>query len=486
MLTNPAHSTRNPRLQAELDFLYGRINYEQTTRVTYPRHYKLESMRQLLKELGNPQNQYAIIHVAGTKGKGSVCKMISGALNAAGILTGVYSSPHIESIRERITLGGRQITEDQLAESLERTRLAVQVLDEKANGEGCRKNSFFEMITATALLYFQNRNAKKVVLEVGLGGRLDSTNICEPELCVITNISLDHTLQLGTTVDRIAREKAGIIKPGVVVVSGVSDPLAAREIHETCSVCNSDLMEIDQDFHFRINQIDGPSQSIRFETWGMLPERHSYHLQDIVLKTVGQHQVSNAAIAIAAINLLTDRFHIPQNVIRKSLAVFKMIGRCEVLVQHPLIVVDMAHNVASIQALVDMLARLRPNPDNTSNPSNPNLSNPIPQGKRKLVFASSCDKDLQGMLARLLPWFDEVIFTRFVENPRATEPLELVRQSELTQESGVQAPKIQVAADPQEAWKTVSESLIGEDLLCVAGSAFLVAEMRPMINRHFS
>ncbi len=468
MIREIPQSTDHPPLQPELDFLFDRINYERTSSVNYPRHFKLESMRRLLAEMGNPQQHYAIIHVAGTKGKGSVCQMIAATLNAAGIRTGVYSSPHLETIHERISLAGELIRDEQLAESLRLTRLAVQRLDTLAEEEGFRKNSFFEMITATALLHFQLEQAQKVVLETGLGGRLDSTNVCDPELCVITNISLDHTRQLGSTVDKIAREKAGIIKSGVPVVSGVLDPLAAREIHEACAVCNSDLMELDQDFHTRVHEVNDAQQTIRFDSWGALPERHNYLISDLLLNSCGLHQIANAAIAVAAVNLLSDRFRIPQRAIRQAMSEFSMIGRCEILSRQPLVLMDMAHNVASIQALAQTLQRI-----------SRSLS---PAGRRKLVFATSRDKDLPGMLAQLLPLFDEIVFTRFVENPRARNPQTMWKAAQKLLVGAQSIPQMTIQPDPQLAWQMVRSDLRAADLLCVAGSAFLVAEVRPLMR----
>ena len=466
--TNSAKAVTDSRLPMELDFLFQRINYEQTVTDDYPKHFKLETMRNLLDRLGNPQDDYGIIHVAGTKGKGSVSRMISGALNEAGIKTGVYSSPHIESICERISVGDKLITETELADILQSTRQIVNELDREADANGTRKCSFFEIITAAGLIFFKQSKVEKVVLEVGLGGRLDSTNVCQPELCIITNISLDHTKQLGSTVDKIAREKAGIIKPGIPVVSGVKDPLAAREIQECCSVCHSDLMELDEDFFFRITDTDDVTGQIGFETWGGLPERHSYRLDNANVQAAGLHQVTNAALAVAALNLLNDRFRISNQAIREAMANFRMIGRGEVLSRKPLVIVDMAHNVASIEALVEMLRRLS--------------SSKVRQGCRRLVFGSSRDKDLKGMMTKLLPFFDEVVFTRFVENPRATEPEELLSIAEATALEAGSFPRMTVRPDPQTAWALVDAEMTPDDLICVAGSAFLVAEMRPMIR----
>ncbi|MDG1810152.1 MAG: bifunctional folylpolyglutamate synthase/dihydrofolate synthase [Pirellulaceae bacterium] len=471
MFTDLSQTASDPLLQAELEFLFERINYERTVSSNYPRHFKLETMRRLLERLGNPHQDYGIIHVAGTKGKGSVCKMIGGALDAAGIKTGVYSSPHIESICERISLSGQPISEAALAAVLQTTRQAVQQLDAESLLDGSRPSSFFEIITATGLLYFQQQGAEKVILEVGLGGRLDSTNICQPELCVITNISLDHTKQLGTTVDKIAREKAGIIKPGIPVVSGVKDPLAAREIRECCCVCNSDLMELDEDFHYRIIGTESAGCDVHFDTWGMLPERHSYRIDAVKLNAAGHHQVANAAIAVAAINLLTDRFRVSSEAIRKGMAGFSMIGRGEILSRDPWVVVDMAHNVASIDALLAMLRRLHADSGSA--------------GRRRLIFASSQDKDLPGMMSRLLGYFDEVIFTKFVENPRGTDPAELLGIANLALADQAQRPEILIEPHPLAAWQATQTIMQAGDSLCVAGSAFLVAEMRPLLRAHF-
>lgn len=473
-----------PELRAELDFVFGRINYERTNAVSYPRHFKLESMRRLLAELDDPQTKYSIIHVAGTKGKGSISRMIAGALNEAGILTGIYSSPHIESLRERFSVGGQLITETELADMLGQVRLAVVRLDERAEHEGFRKNSFFEIMTATAMLHFANRGVEKVVLEVGLGGRLDSTNVCEPELCVITNVSLDHTKQLGDTTDLIAREKAGIIKRGVPVVSGVRDPIARREVRETASVNNSDLVEFGEDFHVRIDASANQSHpSIRFDTHGNFPERHSYQWSGLTVNSAGQHQAMNAAIAIAALNMLPDRFRISGQAIQSSLEKFTLIGRGEVICNQPLIVMDMAHNVASVEALIGMLDRLHPNRQS---------------GTRKLVYATSRDKDVPGMLNRLLPFFDQVVFTKFIENPRAMDPAEILAIAKSVQSESVQVTEqaetaksaaLSIQPNPREAWQAVvsPESTAGteSDLICVAGSAFLVAETRPLATARY-
>ncbi len=469
MLTEPHESTCDGRLQRELDFLFGRINYECTTDVSYPRHFKLESMRRLLDRLDNPQDSYDIVHVAGTKGKGSVCRMIAGALNQSGIRTGVYSSPHIETICERIHVGGQPISTDHLTRVLGELRNVVLELDRRAETEHWRKNSFFEIITAAALLYFQQQGVQHVVLEVGLGGRLDSTNVCQPRLCVITNISIDHTKQLGSTVDRIAREKAGIIKRRVPVISGATAPLAAREIRETSAVCDSPLIELGRDITVQPLPGESGDLNVRFNTSGSLPDGTDYQMNAVELASPAMHQIENAALAIAALKMLArDRAAINENAIRESLRNFSMIGRCEILARQPFIIVDMAHNVASIRALTHTLRRV--------------VASGSGRGRRILVFGSSRDKDLTGMLDSLLPEFDQAVFTRFVENPRATDPQQLLETAQgVVQKSGL-VVSLDATASPAQVWQRIQADLQSDDMLCVTGSAFLIAEMRPLIS----
>ncbi len=326
-----------------------------------------------------------------------------------------------------------------------------------------------------------------MVLEVGLGGRLDSTNVCLPELCVITNISLDHTRQLGNVVDKIAREKAGIIKQGIPVISGATHPLASREIRESCSVRNARLMELGRDFSFEISGMDPQFMNLTLSTRGQLPGEGldsaragslrtgtadpppsgHYNMQQVRLNVVGDHQAENAAVALAALQTLHKRDQrVSESAMRRALAMFALPGRCEVVSRHPLVVVDMAHNVASVAALVATLRQLT-------------AARRCPV--RRLIFASSEDKDLRGMLVQLLPEFDQIIFTKFLMNPRATEPRELLETAGELLDGPARQPKLTVNDNPDDAWQSLEPG--PDDLICIAGSAFLVAEMRPLIPR---
>ncbi|HKD36341.1 MAG TPA: Mur ligase family protein, partial [Pirellulales bacterium] len=245
------------RYRAALDFLLGRIDYERAATVPYHRRaFHLERMRDLLSQLGNPHDSLKVVHIAGTKGKGSTAAMIAAVLSAAGYRTGLYTSPHLDRIEERLMIDGRPCSPEQFVDLLERVRPAVEAMDEDRRSEvGSRKSevagpTYFEITTAMAFLHFAEQATDIAVIEVGLGGRLDSTNVVIPLVSVITSISFDHMKQLGSTLDAIAHEKAGIIKRGVPVVSGVLGDEPRRAIEEVGRGQNSALIQLGVDFDF--------------------------------------------------------------------------------------------------------------------------------------------------------------------------------------------------------------------------------------------
>ena len=246
---------------AALDWLMARINYERTPLPHYQdRQLKLDRMRQLLTRLGQPDVGMKIIHVAGTKGKGSTCAMLSAILTAAGYRTGLFSSPHLDRIEERFAIDGVPCTSEEFVTLVDRVRAEVRAMDEEASAahDPAGGPTYFEITTAMALLHFVEHQADAVILEVGLGGRLDSTNVCLPVVSVITSISFDHMRQLGNTLAAIAREKGGIIKPGVPVVSGVTDPEPQQAIAEIALNHGCRLIQLDRDFRI---QYHAPGQS---------------------------------------------------------------------------------------------------------------------------------------------------------------------------------------------------------------------------------
>lgn len=458
-------------IEDHLSKLYGRINYERQVKVT-PRHFKLRNMREILRRFDDPHLSYPVIHVAGTKGKGSTCTMLGQVLSGSGLKTGVYTSPHLETIHQRMAIDGNLITDDQLVDVLSDIWPVVESMDNAASDKGFRPLTFFEITTAAALIHFARQKCQAVVLEVGLGGRLDSTNVCQPTTCVITNISVDHTRQLGSTVDKIAFEKAGIIKDKVPVVSGAVDPEAAKVIAQVANENDAPLILLDRDFGIEStgDQVFSFSGSIA------LPESKTPNaLQKIDnLKTgmIGRHQRINAAVCIAAIETLNQRgWNISEESLRNGLGQALMFGRTEVINQSPTVVIDMAHNEASISALVETLEKDLPHFHNSSS--------------RTLILAMSRDKDAEKMLGPLVSYFNRIIITKFQDNPRGKEPSELLNIGngirEMLHGNDLPAAQLEISPKPTDAWQRAWSNVYPNESICVSGSAFLVAELRKTI-----
>ena len=484
-------------LEEHLLRLYDRINYERQDSVDNE-HFKLNKMREILNRLGNPQSKYPIIHVAGTKGKGSVSNMIARILSAGGKRTGVYTSPHLESIHQRIEIDGKYISDEQLLEVFQRLDPVIREMDKQAEATESKKLTFFEITTAAAIEFFANQGCDAVVLEVGLGGRLDSTNVCVPVTSVITNISLDHTRQLGDTVAEIAAEKAGIIKEGIPVVSGTVTPEAAKVIEEIAKARQAPISVYGSDFQDYLvgEQLVGEQgeqlvgeQEFRVEgeiahdkmnsSPPLTPVR--YNVSELRLKLIGAHQRRNASVAVAVIETLNaGGWGISDASIRAGLSVASLPGRTEIIPTQATVILDIAHNVASVQALINALRF--------------DLSQWSKASLRSLIFATSRDKDAQGMLEELLVNFDRVVLTRYQDNPRGRSEHELFKLAEGIAEKkraeGRRVASFSVEPTPESAWKFVNQEMdcivegevadeeVRKQLICISGSAFLVAELR--------
>ena len=473
---NKLKSESPSSIEDHLATLYSRINYERQLKVT-PRHFKLRNMREILQRLDDPHLKYPVIHVAGTKGKGSTCTMLGQVLTASGRRTGVYTSPHLETIHQRMAVDGNLITDEQLVHVLTTLWPVIDAMDSESAEAGFRPLTFFEITTAAALLHFAIQKCDAVVLEVGLGGRLDSTNVCQPTTCIITNISVDHTRQLGSTVDKIAFEKAGIIKDSIPVISGAVDPLAAKVIAEVAADNNAPLFLLDEDFE--ISEED-QSDEHRFNFSGrislnsdlQLVENKNYNLDDLKLGMLGHHQRINAAITVAAIKTLNDRgWRISEEAIRTGLGRASLCGRTELVSRLPTIVIDMAHNDASINALVETLRDDLPSWKSSS--------------KRTLILALSREKDANKILAPLVAAFDEIVLTKYQDNPRGRCESELLQLAEAIrtdlQSNSKPAAQLRTSPDPHTAWEKVFSELKPDQSVCISGSAFLVAELRKTI-----
>jgi dihydrofolate synthase/folylpolyglutamate synthase len=428
-----------------LRFWYDRVNYEQ--RSAQPGDLKLDRMRHLLARLGNPHERLRALHIAGTKGKGSTSALLASILQHAGYRTGLFTSPHLSAVVERFQVDGQPITEQELTFLLSEIRAACADLPDV---------TFFEICTAVGFLHFVRRRVEVAVLEVGLGGRFDSTNVCTPEVALITSISFDHTKQLGHTLESIAFEKAGIVKPGRPTVSGVLAPAARAVIEEICTQRRSPLVQLDRELTFDYQPgMVGP-ETVTPPRLTVRTPRGNW--ADLELNLLGRHQAANAALAVAAIEILQQRgWPVRAGAVRAGLTGVRWPGRLEILRRGPLVVVDCAHNVASVEAVVRTLRES------------------FPPGRRILVFASSNDKDVPGMARVLAPHFAAIVVTRFTVSPRAVAPEQLV---EMFAQEGVQAISCPTPAD---AWEQARQLASPEDLVCITGSVFLVGEMRPLL-----
>ena len=441
-----------------LAFWHGRVNYE--VRAPQPSDLKLDRMRGLLRHLGDPHLRIRAVHVAGSKGKGSTAAMLAAILQRAGYRTGLFTSPHLSRVDERIQVNGAVITPGELTSLMAEIRDAIAAYEAKHPAEGDAP-TFFEVVTAVGFLHFVRRRVDVAVLEVGLGGRFDSTNVCCPLVSVITSISFDHTRQLGSTLDRIASEKAGIVRPGVRVVSGVRGAEARRVIEAAAQTERAPLWEVDRDFSYVHEPGQVTAAGVQRPRVQVTTRNRAWPVLEIGL--VGEHQAANAAVAVAALEALSSQgLSIPDAAITAGLAGVCWPARMEVVAQSPMVVLDCAHNVASAEALVATLQ-----------------ASFTPQTQR-LVFAASNDKDLPGMLAVLGPRFKHVYLTRFTNSPRCADPAPM---AEVLERAGVSCS---VHASSAEALAAARRDSGPKDLVCITGSVFLAGELRAAILNHES
>ena len=387
----------------------------------------------VMDRLGNPQNEYRSILIAGTNGKGSTAAMLSSMLSSAGLKVGLYTSPHLSDFRERIRVNNVLIDESELA---------VLAGESRRVSEG--KLTYFEFATALAFLHFRRRGVDIAVLETGMGGRLDATNLVNPELSIITNISADHMEYLGKNLTQIAREKAGIIKKNGICITGVRYKPALAVLEETCRLRRSKLLVLRKDMGVRVKEGGG------FEYRGLSKTFH-----DLRIPLVGSHQRDNAALALAAVEVLGEKgFLISESRIREGLAGTRWEGRLEIMSRSPLVILDGAHNPAGISALLKALAG--------------NFS------YRKLIFVFGVlkDKKYKAMLGRICRAADRVFLTTPASD-RALPP---------EQAGPIQANTV-VEKRPALALQKALLCAGPEDIVCVAGSLYLVAEIREILTK---
>ena len=426
--------------QQALDYIYSFIDYEKVPRPRDPALYDLRRVEELLARLGNPHLTGKTVHIAGTNGKGSTAAMIASALTASGYTTGLNTSPHLSDFRERIRVNGELVAEEELVGLVEKLKPEVEAVNRK---DTYGQLTTFEIMTTLSFAYFKQKGVDFQVVEVGLGGKLDATNVVQPEVCVITSISFDHTDTLGESLAGIATEKVGIIKPGCVVVTSPQPDEVAKIIEETCFNCGTELVRVGSDVTWQNLGFASNRQSLIVE--GRLS---SYELS---IPLLGQHQLENAATAVATLEVLAGKgFNIAKDSITKGLAQVSWPGRLQILSRHPLVVVDGAHNPDGAKKLKQSLEQY------------------FDFDRAILIIGASADKDIAGIISELVSLFDKVIVTRSI-HPRAMATAPIV--AEFSQ-YGVDAQE----TDDISTALPLALTLAGDrDLICVAGSLFVVA-----------
>lgn len=438
-----------------LAFVFGRLNYERHPgQARSLRAFNLERMVHLLDKLGNPQNHVPTVHIAGSKGKGSTASMVASIAQAAGYRAGLFTSPHLAEYEERFTIGGRKPTAEQIVTYVQQVRHVVEEMDRDGSHGHV---TFFEISTAIGWLHFLAEKVDLAVMEVGLGGRLDSTNVCQPLVTIITSISRDHTRLLGDTLAQIARQKAGIIKPGVPIVSGVADAEAQTAIEEVAIGQDAPLFQCGRDFYLKSRSVEGPLVHYDVDV-----EFQSRVIAGLRLGLPGQHQTTNAACAVVASRLLNERgYEISDEQIRSGLAQTRCPSRIEIVHRNPMVILDVAHNIASIQALSDVITHIQDTP-------------------KVCIVSISQEKDAAEMLQILSTVFDHLVLTEFQSNPRA------ISLADLEQLATNVECEVLTAAEPRTAIEVAQELAGSSGLICATGSFFLVAEVQEIIPEVFA
>jgi len=408
----------------------------------------LEPIRRLLERLGDPQRGLRVIHVAGSKGKGSTALFVEAICRAAGERVGTFTSPHLERWTERFRLDGHEVAGERLAAAVGRLRPHVDAL----RGEGrASAPTFFDATTAAALLLFEEAQVDRVVLEVGLGGRLDSTNVVDPVVTCVTSIELEHTDKLGSSLAEIAYEKAGVLKPGVPSVAGDLPAPARAVLADRAREVGTEVAWLGTDFDFDVR------------SWGpeglVLRLRDGAVTVDAKVPVLGVHQAANAALALACArrSKVASDADLSRAAVR-GLATAELPGRIEVLGRSPWLLVDGAHTAVSARALARVLASL-------------------PRRRSRLVLSISAGKDMPSILEALLPEADEVTVTR-------AEPVRSLAPEEVASAVRAAAPGLapRVVPNPHLAVRAAREGLAAGDLLCVSGSVYLAGIARRVLR----
>lgn len=444
-----ASSSGISNYQNALKWLYTHTDVERLRVVPYTtKTFSLDRMKKLLSLMGNPHQEIKCVHVAGTKGKGSTCAMLASMLQGSGYTVGLFTSPHLVDLRERIQINGQLISHADLTD-------LFKLIASHEDKFGDNLPNFFEILTAAAFRYFADQAVDICVVETGLGGRLDSTNVISPLVVGLTHISMDHMNILGKDMASIAREKAGIIKKGVPVISVEQDPAVTRVFEEVAQQVAAPIeftgKQIDFSFRFEANRELGPHTRVCVTT----PTSRWEHLP-VPLR--GEHQAHNCGLALAMLDKLKSHgFTFPEDRVITGLASTNLPGRMEQINNEPRVMIDGAHNSASITALIRSLGAH------------------IAYDSLVMIFGCGEDKDVNGMLKQVALGADKIIFTRAKSNPRACEPSDLMaRFNDLSGKMAQTAPSL------EEALRLAQRAVSREDLIVITGSFYLAGEAKKL------
>ena len=437
-----------------MQYLFTTTDYEKQQRLRYNvTTFSLDRMSTLLKGLGDPHKKTKCAHIAGTKGKGSTATMLAKMMEANGYKVGLYTSPHVTTLHERIVVNSTMITRKEFLDLINRVHPVLEKM-----GRQNDRPTFFEIITAIAFLQFVDHKVELAVIETGLGGRLDSTNVIMPEVVGITSISFDHMNLLGNTLDSIAKEKAGVIKKGIPVVTVQQDPIAMKALKKQATSVKAPFIvtgkDVDFSYRFESSREHGPHTRICLTT----PTSRFEHLR---VPLPGEHQAINCGLALAMLDRLkTQGYKIDDEKAMTGLNGISMPGRMEMLYTDPRILIDAEHNAASIRALIQAIGQH------------------IPYDSLVFIFGCNADKDVRGMLTELQYGADKVIFTRS-NSPKAVFPMDMAEMY-----TDICGKMCQTALSLREALRIARSAVTREDLICVTGSFYLVGQAKELLPPH--
>ena len=400
----------------------------------------LDAITSLLSSIGNPHRNFHTVHITGTNGKGSTAAILASILHAAGHCTGLYTSPHLIDFSERIQVNGRPISHEQVEALIDQITTSHPTSVTR---------TFFEFVTAMAFLHFAKTNIEIGIIEVGMGGRFDATNVLEPLVTMITNVERDHQQHLGNTIEAIATEKCGIIQSNTPTVLGNVSSEALNVVHTICAKHHSPLVRF----------------GVEFQAHESTPDRFDFHgressYSNLHCALMGRHQVENAACALAAIERLRDAgMTIGEDSIRQGLRAVRWSGRLERVAKHPTVLLDGAHNPAAAAALAEFLAEYQR----------------IHSGKIILVIGMQKDKDITSFFNPLLPLAHAVILTHSAHTQSASA-------EELAAHLPGRPERLTYAASAEEAMMNAHSAAMREDTICVTGSLLLVGEVKAHVE----